>query len=210
MLYYFDDGKLEYRFARKTVLALGIFVSLLIISLVIMITSFSSSDSNPKKNHNSIDLSTLEPEERIIMLNNLDEFSEEKLKDYLLELNVKFPDIAFAQARYESGNWGTNPGAELFEANNNLFGMRIATARTATNQGAQGGYAYYSNWRMSAIDYAMWQNAVAGNLNTREEYIEYLKQKYAEGSYASIMDILGEVQKKYPELYVKKYPRLEK
>jgi len=152
----------------------------------------------------------MEPEEVIVVVNNADEFSEEKLKDYILELNIKFPDIAFAQARYESGNWGTNPGAKLFETNNNLFGMKCATSRTTTHQGEQRGHAYYSHWRMSVVDYAMWQDAYARDLKTREDYISYLKRVYAEGTYISIMQIMKEVRIKYPELYTKTYPKLEK
>lgn len=212
MLYYFDKDRLEYRFAKKTLATLIASLLVLVTSTIFLVLTFlferkliREIDTNP----NLIDISSMEPEEVIVVINNVDEFSEIKLKNYLLELNVKFPDIAFAQARYESGNWGTNPGAEMFEKNNNLFGMKCATSRVTTHNGEQHGHAYYSHWRMSVIDYAMWQDAYARELKTRNEYIAYLKEVYAEGTYNSIMQILKEVQNKYPELYVKNYPKLQ-
>jgi hypothetical protein len=213
MLYYFDKEKLEFRFARKTLIILLASTLLIVLSTIYFSLTFlfdSKLDREIEKNPDLIDISSMEPEEVIVVINSVDEFSEVKLKNYLLELNVKFPDIAFAQARYESGNWGTNPGAEMFEKNNNLFGMKCATSRTTTHHGEQHGHAYYNHWRMSVVDYAMWQDAYAKDLKTREEYISYLKRVYAEGTYASIIHITKEVRKKYPELHTKSYPKLEK
>jgi len=213
MLYYFDKEKLEYRFAKKSLAIIVTSTLLLIAVAVLFISSLMANKRVEKKineNPNIINLSSMEPEEIIVVVNNADEFSEEKLKNYILELNIKFPDIAFAQARYESGNWGTNPGANMFEKNNNLFGMKCATSRTTTHKGEQNGHAYYSHWRESVIDYAMWQDAYARDLKTREDYVAYLKRVYAEGTYVSIMQIVKEVRKKYPELYVKSYPKLDK
>jgi uncharacterized FlgJ-related protein len=213
MLYYYDKKSLEYRFAKKP-LIITIVSGLIIISALVVTSSFLLVDKKVEKkiknNPNIIDISAMEPEEVIVVVNNVDEFSEEKLKDYILELNIKHPDIAFAQARYESGNWGTNPGAKMFGTNNNLFGMKCATSRTTTHQGEQHGHAYYSHWRMSVIDYAMWQDAYARDLKSREDYIAYLKRVYAMGTYVSIMQIIKEVRKKYPELCVKTYPKLNK
>lgn len=210
MLYYYDKSTLELRFAKKAVITIITIVLLMLTSLIVMSVYFFSENEKIKSNPNIVDLSNIEAEERIIILNNSDEFSEDKLKDYILDLNIKFPDIAFAQARYESGNWGTNKGAELFEKNNNLFGMKEATSRTTTCRGTQYGHAYYDHWRMSVLDYAMWQDAYARDIKTRDEYIAYLKRVYAEGTYQAIMQIVLEVRKKYPELYVKDYPKLER
>lgn len=157
----------------------------------------------------TLELESLEDNEKIIIINEGDEFTEEKLVEYLLELNIKFPDIAFAQARYESGNWGTNPGANIFHTNNNLFGMKIATMRPTTNVGIQHKHAVYDNWRMSVMDYALWQSNMTSGLNTREDYLAFLKARYAMGSYQSIEQIMYETQKKYPELNVKRHPVLE-
>jgi len=212
MLYYFDKDKLEYRFAKKSLIIIIISTIIIVAFAIMLITSLLLDKKVEKeidKNPYIVDVRNIEHEEMIIMLNDSDEFSEEKLKDYILDLNIKFPDIAFAQARYESGNWGTNPGAELFESNNNLFGMKEAMQRPTVCLGTQRGHALYSNWRMSVLDYAMWQHSYTKQLKTRESYIAYLKAHYAMGTYESIMQITKEVRAKYPELCVKTYPKLD-
>lgn len=213
MLYYFDKEHLEYKFAKKSLIITIISALIIIVSTIMFASSLVADKKNEgeiNNNSNLIDISAMEPEEEIIIINNVDEFTEEKLKNYIIELNIKYPDIVFAQARYESGNWGTNPNASLFKNNNNLFGMKCATSRTTTNQGEQYGHAYYTHWRMSVIDYAMWQDAYARKLKSREDYIIYLKEHYAMGTYESIMQIVKEVRNKYPELCVNTYPKLEK
>jgi len=168
-------------------------------------------EENRKLNQGRIiHLESLEDDERIIIINQGDKFTEEKLVKMLLELNVKFPDIAFGQARYESGNWGTNPGANIFHTNSNLFGMRVATTRPTTNIGEQNKHAAYLNWRQSVMDYALWQAYMTRGINTRAEYFAYLKSVYAEGSYKAIEQISREAREKYPELDVKRHPALEK
>ncbi|MEK6829572.1 MAG: glucosaminidase domain-containing protein [Nanoarchaeota archaeon] len=207
MFYYYDKNELKFKPSKK---AYTTFISACVISLVSIIFAIITLLSSGEKDPNLVDLRNLEPEERIIILNDADEFSEEKLKDYLLELNVKFPDIVMAQARYESGNWGTNPGARIFESNDNLFGMKEATSRATTCRGLQFEHAFYDHWRMSVVDYALWQNAYARKIKTREEYFAYLRNVYAQGSYEAIEQITKEVRTKYPELCVVNFPRLEK
>lgn len=211
MLYYFDKENLEYRLAKKSLIIIIVSAVIIVASAIILITSFLLDKKVEKeidKNPYIVDIRNIEHEEMIVMVNDSDEFSEKKLKDYILSLNIKFPDIAFAQARYESGNWGTNPGAELFETNNNLFGMKEAMQRPTVCLGTQRGHALYSHWRMSVMDYAMWQHSYAKSLKTREAYIAYLKIHYAMGTYESIMQITKEVREKHPELCVKTYPKL--
>jgi hypothetical protein len=154
-------------------------------------------DEYKKGVKNSIDY-----EEALMIVTEQDSFTERKLVDYLIELNIKFPDIVFAQARYESGNFGSR----IFLENHNLFGMKVANVRATTALGEQYGHAYYSNWKQSVLDYALYQNAYTRKLKTREEYMTYLKNYYAEGTYESIQQIMLETQKKYPELFVT-YPK---
>jgi hypothetical protein len=108
--------------------------------------------------------------------NKLNEFSPQKLKAYILELNIKFPHIVYAQARLESGNFKS----EIFKTNHNLFGMKVATRRPTTNKGEENGHAYYDNWKESVQDYAMFAAAYLNNLKTEDEYFDYLGQNYAE------------------------------
>jgi len=141
-------------------------------------------------------------EEALVIVTEKDSFTEQKLVDYLIEINVKFPDIVFSQARYESGNFKST----IFKDNNNLFGMKVANVRATTSLGEQHGHAYYRSWRESVMDYALYQNAYTRKIDNREEYMQYLKDNYAEGTYQSIRQIMLETQDKYPQLFVT-YPK---
>jgi flagellum-specific peptidoglycan hydrolase FlgJ len=58
--------------------------------------------------------------------------------------------------------------------------MKTATKRSSTNKGEQHGHAYYDNWRESVLDFALWQCRYLSTINTRGEYLRYLKANYAE------------------------------
>ncbi len=114
--------------------------------------------------------------ERSISITEVDTFSEEKLKEYLLELNLKFPHIVYAQARIETGNFSSR----IFKNNNNLFGMKEARQRATTNAGTELGHAVYNNWRESVVDYALYQCAFLSKIRTEAAYYTYLRENYAE------------------------------
>lgn len=107
-----------------------------------------------------------------------DPYSEEKVAIYLKELNVKYIDVAVAQMKLESAN-GTS---DIFRFNNNLFGMKNPKKRATTSLGEKDNHAYYSHWRQSVIDYALWQNFVsnAENLSSESDWIDYIGHMYAE------------------------------
>ena len=105
-----------------------------------------------------------------------DVFTEQKLKEYLIELNVKFPNVVFAQAKLESGNFRS----KIFEENNNLFGMKQPSVRTTTATGEQYNHATYNSWRESVLDYALYSCKYTSNIQTEDEYIAYLGSRYAE------------------------------
>lgn len=105
-----------------------------------------------------------------------DVFTEQKLKEYLIELNVKFPNVVFAQAKLESGNFKS----KIFEENNNLFGMKQPSVRTTTATGEQYNHATYNSWRESVLDYALYSCKYTSNISSEDEYIAYLGSRYAE------------------------------
>lgn len=111
-----------------------------------------------------------------IVYYNPDKFTTEKFKEYLVELNIKFPHIVFAQAVLETGNFKS----KVFRNNHNLFGMKEAKQRATTNAGTELGHAIYKNWRESVVDYALYQCAFLSKLKTEEEYYNYLHEHYAE------------------------------
>lgn len=104
------------------------------------------------------------------------EFSPEKLKQYILELNIKFPHIVYAQAKLETGNFQS----KIFRTNNNLYGMKVAKRRPTTNKGEENGHAYFNTWQESVIDYAFYQSKYLSDIKTDKEYLQYLKANYAE------------------------------
>lgn len=116
--------------------------------------------------------------EKIVMLmeKEKDEFSEEKLLEYLEQINVKFSDIVFAQAVLESGNFKS----KIFLTNNNLFGMKLAAKRPTLAKGVEFDHAFYDSWRDCVLDYAFYQARYLSNIKTREDYFRYLEANYAE------------------------------
>lgn len=117
-------------------------------------------------------------EKQISLIQEQDVFTPEKLKSYIEELNIKFPDIVYAQAVHETGNFKS----QIFRENNNLFGMKVAKLRPTTNQGEQYGHAFYSHWRSSVQDYAYWQSFMGKGLN-KSEYLQLLNGYAEDGDY---------------------------
>lgn len=121
-------------------------------------------------------LTSLTDEEKLIIVQEFNEFSEDKLIAKLKELNVKFPYIVLAQAKLETGNFTS----KIFKENNNLFGMREAKQRITTAQGTENNHAYYHSWQESVLDYAFYQCRYLSGISTEAQYFNYLKQSYAE------------------------------
>ena len=105
------------------------------------------------------------------------EFSPDKLKGLIREMNFKYPDIIYAQAVLESGNFQS----QIFKHNRNLFGMKQSQSRTTTNLGTQLNHAIYKDYESSLIDRGLWDEAFTRNL-TREQYLDLLGKVYAEDS----------------------------
>jgi hypothetical protein len=129
-------------------------------------------------------LTGLSEEEKLIIIQEYNKFSEDKLIEKLKELNVKFPHIVLAQSKLETGNFTS----KIFKENSNLFGMREAKQRITTAKGTENNHAYYHTWYESVLDYSFYQCKYLSNLNTEEHYFQYLSQSYAENpKYVSIL-----------------------
>ncbi len=115
-------------------------------------------------------------EEKLIIIQEHNQFTEQKFIDKLKELNIKFPHIVLAQARLETGNYTS----KVFRENNNLFGMREARQRITTAKGTEHNHAYYHTWFESLLDYSFYQCRYLSNIQTEEQYFQYLDQSYAE------------------------------
>lgn len=102
-------------------------------------------------------------------------FTVKRFKQMLKDMNIKHPDIVYAQARLETGNFTS----KIFRTNNNLFGFKVAKQRPTVCIGMSSGHANYDSWQMSVIDYALWQSKHCARL-THDQYIQYLRENYAE------------------------------
>jgi len=168
-----------YTYDKKSILIQRANLKVLFLSLSIMfITALTTFLLTYNFNHeNAIKYITEETKAIIIKENDKkNEFSEAKLKEYILELNIKFPHIVIAQSQVETGNYTS----KIFKENNNLFGMKEAKQRPTTNKGTENNHAYYDNWKSSVIDYALYQSKYLSKLKTEDEYLQYLSQNYAE------------------------------
>ena len=92
MYYKFNKETLDFertKITNKSLTGLGAAVGLL------LIFGFTSNPNNKVEN--------LSQEEKLIVVREYREFSEEKLIEKITELNFRFPHIILAQAKLESG-----------------------------------------------------------------------------------------------------------
>jgi hypothetical protein len=103
-------------------------------------------------------------EQKLIVLKEVNKFSEERLVDEIAGLNFRFPHIVLAQAKLESNNFRSY----LFKENNNMFGMKLASSRLTIANGEEHGYASYESWSESLMDYAYIIQATYETLRQKE------------------------------------------
>jgi len=111
-----------------------------------------------------------------IILFNTEAYSNDRLLKELQDLNIKFPHIVYAQSILES----SGGKSKLFLENNNLFGMKLAKIRPTTALSNHNGYALYTDWKSSVIDYGFYQAYYLKRITTEDRYFQYLEQNYAE------------------------------
>jgi uncharacterized FlgJ-related protein len=137
----------------------------------------------------------LSQEEVVLIINkNINSsFQPNQLYDYLKELNVKFPEIVFAQAVLETGNFTS----KLYRENHNCFGMKLSSRRPTTTHEQDNGHALYENWRASVLDYAFYQTAYLNDLKTKDEYMAFIESNYSEtpGYTDRLKDIVNNIDK---------------
>jgi hypothetical protein len=165
MIYTYDQQKLRYNKVSLRTKTFTLLISLLVIWLI----STAMSKAVTKTFY-------VTGETKMLVLEEHNEFSEEKLDAYLKEINIKFPDIVKAQATLETGYFKS----EMFIVNHNLFGMKVAKLRPTTALGENLGHAFYDNWKQSVLDYAFYQAAYLRQIKTDDEYLAYLELNYAE------------------------------
>jgi len=165
MIYKFDKETLNYKRVTGKIALIMLAVGCLVSGLMAFLTINKIND-----------VKYISEETKSIILKERDEFTQEKLKAYIIELNIKYPHIVMAQAQIETGYFKS----QIFKENNNLFGMKVATKRPTTNKGQENNHAYYDSWKESVIDYAFYSAQYLSDIKTEKEYLEYLRQNYAE------------------------------
>lgn len=101
------------------------------------------------------------------------EFSD-SLLEYIYEMRIEHPYVVYAQALKESARFTSN----IYKENHNLFGMKVPERRSTVVIGVNRGHAVYLDWKMSVIDYALFQEAYMSGL-TEDEYLVRLGRIYA-------------------------------
>ena len=150
-----------------------------IITCLLVLSSFTSYMVGTSGKTQYIDR---DHENLVMVLNDQENssFTPQQLYDYIKELNIKYPDIVFAQSVLESGNFNS----KIFRTNHNLFGMKEAGKRIRTCKGTELNHAYYDNWKQSVLDYAFYQASYLNDIKSESQYLEYLDNNYAEvGNY---------------------------
>jgi hypothetical protein len=118
--------------------------------------------------------------------------------EYMKKVNIHYPEIVWSQVALES-RFKSNICIE----NHNYFGMKKATCRPNVQTGENLGHATYRNWKMSVLDYALWQTSTGVyKLNSEEAYFTYLNARYAEDpNYALKVKEIRDDFNRYLELY---------
>lgn len=116
-------------------------------------------------------------------------FSQQSLQQEIVKQGIKYPDIALAQAKIESGHF-TSP---IFKENNNLFGMKLPGQRQTTAIGKNRGHAKYKSWQDSVKDYKLWQDQLGWSSLPKNVYLQKLSDNYcsppdcAKGYYSNLV-----------------------
>jgi hypothetical protein len=138
-------------------------ISYLVIGLLLITASFIPISSN-----------TFEKE--FVAVNpDLNTFTEDKFKEKITELKIKFPDVVWSQSQVESDKYRS----PIFMENHNMLGLKVSTTRPTTCIGENRGHAVFKDWEMCLVDYAIWQSTFTRGL-TKEQYLDYLGYVYAE------------------------------
>jgi uncharacterized FlgJ-related protein len=164
MIYKFDEKTLTFKSVTSNVVVI-------LLSIILVITSIIGYVMINKVNQ----IKYITQETKIAIIRENNEFSEEKLIEYMKEIHMRFPHIVLAQARIETGFYSSL----VFKQNNNVFGMKLAKQRVRYSIGEKLNHATYTTWRRSVDDYAIRQAIEYSGIHRESDYYECLKQ-YAE------------------------------
>jgi len=163
-LYKFNKGNLSYeKVSLRKVYGLP---SVIILTIIMFFGA--TKDATPV-------IEKLTEVERMIVIDQETHFTKDRLIVEIGYMNFKHPEIVYAQAILETGNFTS----VIFKENNNMFGMKLPRTRATKAIDENRGHARFENWEDSLDDYAMYYNAYLKNLN-EEKYYQFLEKFYAE------------------------------
>ena len=112
--------------------------------------------------------------------------TKENLWLTIKEMDIVYPEIAFAQAILETGHFQSQNCKEA----NNLFGMMMPNVReTVAIKKNSRGFAVYETWVQSVQDYQLYQSYMMKKKKmTRSQYLNFIDKKYSESrGYAKLL-----------------------
>lgn len=185
-LHYWDKTTLNFFKISKGSL-LKIIMVLLTVTILPTIISYKYGFNDGKQTE-------IKEKDIVLIYNDIEnnDFSNRKFYEYLKDINIKFPELVFAQAIKESGL-----KSHIFKENHNPFGMKEASKRPNKQNGSQFGHAYYNTWKDAIIDYAFYQSYVGlSKLKTEEEYLNFLKEmNYYDVNHPGNVNYLNDLKK---------------
>ena len=122
--FYYSDKEIRFKKVNPQY-----FVLLLILITSVVLTAYKAGYYMSK----DVVIENLSYEDKVIIINEIHEFSEEKLIQEIKNLNLKYPHIVLAQIKLETSNFSS----KIFRENWNLFGMKQAAVRANTAKGTQ-------------------------------------------------------------------------
>ncbi len=166
-------------------------ISLIIINAIMFSVGYYSKETS------NINMLT-NTEEKIILLraNEIENnsFTPKKFREYLEQLNIKYPWIVYSQSLIESAHF-TSP---VWKNNHNLLGMKKSTLRATKNKGTELNHAYFDTWKDCVDDYALWYNRYRICDLTEKQYLEFLQKNYAESKdYLNLLNKIIPTVKKH-------------
>ena len=104
--------------------------------------------------------------------------TKENLWLTIKSMDIKYPEIVFAQAILETGHFKSSN----LKSSNNLFGMMMPNVReTVAIKKNERGFAVYETWMHSVQDYKLYQDYTMRKKNmTRSQYLSFIDRKYSE------------------------------
>jgi hypothetical protein len=167
MIYTFDKNRVKFNKIGKFKLIIFIISSIFFISSISYLIGY--------KRGIDINIESMNDFEKVLVVETLDKFTEDKLISLMKELKIQFPHIVLAQSMLETGQWKS----DIFLQNHNLFGMKVSHRRVTTSKGSNLGHAYYDHWRESVYDYAFYQCRYLNGIKDETDYFSYLNANYA-------------------------------